>query len=32
MTSRIAAVLVIAFIVFVTVRGDAPKYLAVVGL
>jgi hypothetical protein len=31
-TSTIAAALVIGFIVFITVRGELPKYLSVIGL
>ncbi len=31
-TSIIAAALVIGFIVFITARGELPKYLAVVGI
>jgi hypothetical protein len=31
-TSIIAAALIIGFIVFITTKGELPKYLAVVGL
>jgi hypothetical protein len=31
-TSTIVFALVIGFLVFVTVRGELPKYLAVIGL
>jgi len=31
-TSNIAAALVIGFIVYITVRGELQKYLAVIGL
>jgi hypothetical protein len=31
-TSLIAAGLVIGFVVFVTLRGELPKYLAVLGI
>lgn len=32
MTSRIAGALVLAFIIFVVVRGELPSYLGVLGL
>lgn len=31
-TSTIAAALIIGFIVFITVRGELPKYLTILGL
>lgn len=31
-TSTIAAALIVGFIVFITVRGELPKYLAILGL
>jgi len=31
-TSIIAAALIVGFIVFITTRGELPKYLAVLGL
>jgi len=31
-TSVMAAALLIGFIVFITMRGELPKYLAVIGL
>jgi hypothetical protein len=31
-TSTIAAALIIGFIVYITVKGELPKYLAVIGL
>jgi hypothetical protein len=31
-TSTIAFALILGFIVFITVRGELPKYLAVIGL
>jgi hypothetical protein len=31
-TSIIAAALIVGFIVFITMRGELPKYLAVIGI
>jgi len=31
-TSVIAAALIVGFVIFVTMRGELPKYLAVIGL
>lgn len=31
-TSIIAAALIVGFVVFITIRGELPKYLAVLGI
>lgn len=31
-SSKIALILLLGFIVYITVRGEAPKYLGVIGL